>query len=115
MRVCVSGKFLSRYFRLFGKALLACIPVVKLGGRRQHLVRRALPELDGRLGELRNRSGDLRRHGVEGRLGREAPLHDAAEDVVDGAKRGHGDIDQVELALEAVRHVVPAASRVHHC
>ena len=84
--------------------------VVELGGRGEHLARDGVPQRDGHGHQAARHLGHRR---VE-RAGVKPARHEGAEDVVDGGARGRRDVDDGELPLEAVGHVVFApAGRVH--
>mmetsp|Transcript_38460 Transcript_38460/g.64662 ORF Transcript_38460/g.64662 Transcript_38460/m.64662 type:complete len:404 (-) Transcript_38460:1477-2688(-) len=84
--------------------------VMELGGCGEHLQLHLLPHLHGHRHQL---LGGLDGGLVE-RADVEAPLHERAEDVVDGRHRGQRRKEDAEVALEAVGDVVlPPAGGVH--
>lgn len=65
-----------------------------------------VPEVDGHGHQPRRHLHHL----VSKQRGREAALHQAAKNAVDGGDAGQGDIEEAKLALEAVGDVVLAAA-----
>eukprot|EP00955_Chlamydomonas_euryale_P005078 54229-Chlamydomonas_euryale.AAC.10 len=80
--------------------------VVELGGRRQHLGLRLVPQRDRHRHELGRHKHDL----VGEEVGGEAALHEAPKDAVDRGDRWQRDVEDGVLALEAVGDVVFAAA-----
>lgn len=80
--------------------------VVELGGRRQHLGLRLVPERHRQRHEARRDVGDLRCKHVAA----EAALDEAAEDRVDRRDGRERDVEHPKLALQPVGDVVLAAA-----